>query len=189
MKINRVKLIINIVTNILFVGYPFIIYLSLYYNWVNLAIFYLVVSFVLRLVTLPNLFSNIRWMMKLIACIGLFLALISWFCAKYQTLLFYPVLVNFVFFITFGYTLYQPQSMIEKFARLKHANLSAEGVLYTRKVTLYWCLFFIVNGAIALTTCLINNMYWWTLYNGLISYILIGIFMGVEWLIRQKIQH
>ncbi|NUF48712.1 COG4648 family protein [Gilliamella sp. ESL0250] len=189
MNINKVKLIINIVTNILFVGYPFIIYLSLYYNRFSLAILYLVFSFVLRLITLPNLFSNMRWMAKTIACIGLSLALMSWLCAKYQILLFYPVLVNLLFFIAFYYSLYQPQTMVEKFARLKHANLSVEAILYIRKVTLYWCLFFIFNGAIALITCLINNMYWWTIYNGLISYILIGLFMGGEWLIRQKVQH
>jgi uncharacterized membrane protein len=189
MNRSKAKLIINIVTNILFVGYPFIIYLSLRYNWVNLAIFYLAISFILRLITLPKLFPNMRWIAKLVACVGLCLVLISWLCAKYQMLLFYPVLVNVIFFIVFSYSLYQPQTIIEKFARLKHQNLPENAIWYTRKVTWCWCCFFIFNGTIALITCLLNNTYWWTIYNGLISYILIGAFMGGEWLIRQKVQH
>ena len=31
-----------------------------------------------------------------------------------------------------------------------------------------------------------DNLAWWTLYNGGISYVLIGLLMGVEWLLRKK---
>ena len=108
---------------------------------------------------------------------------------KFQFLLYYPVATNLLFLIFFGYSLYQPQNIIEKFARLKDDNLPVSAINYTRKVTICWCLFFILNGSIALVTCLINDMYWWTMYNGLISYILIGLLMGVEWIVRQKVKH
>ena len=50
-----------------------------------------------------------------------------------------------------------------------------------------WCLFFIVNGAIALVTVLSKNQALWTLYNGLISYLLMGTLLGGEWLYRKRV--
>ena len=185
---NKVKSIINKITNILFVFYPFIIYLSLHYQHVELAIFYLIFLFVLRLITLPKLFSNIKWLSKVVTCFGLLLTIISWLFSKYQLLLFYPVAINLIFFIVFSYSLTQPQTIIEKFAEMKDRQLPDQAVQYIRNVTIFWCIFFIFNGTIALATCLLENIYWWTIYNGLISYLLIGICLGVEWLIRQKFQ-
>lgn len=185
---NKVKSIINKITNILFVFYPFIIYLSLHYQHVKLAIFYLIFLFVFRLITLPKLFSNIKWLSIVVTCFGLLLTVISWLFSKYQLLLFYPVAVNLIFFIVFSYSLTQPQTIIEKFARMNNPQLPDQAIRYKRNVTIFWSLFFIFNGSVALITCLLENMYWWTIYNGLISYLLIGICMGMEWLIRQKFQ-
>ncbi|WP_143425987.1 hypothetical protein [Gilliamella sp. wkB308] len=116
------------------------------------------------------------------------MTVISWLFSKYQLLLFYPVAVNLIFFIVFSYSLTQPQTIIEKFARMNNPQLPNQAIRYKRNVTIFWSLFFIFNGSVALITCLLENMYWWTIYNGLISYLLIGICMGMEWLIRQKFQ-
>ncbi|MBL0910701.1 DNA gyrase subunit B, partial [Pectobacterium carotovorum] len=43
-------------------------------------------------------------------------------------------------------------------------------------------------GSIAVLTCLVGNLYWWTLWNGVISYVLMGLLMGGEWLIRQRLR-
>ncbi|WP_294844995.1 hypothetical protein [uncultured Gilliamella sp.] len=185
---SKVKLIIKCLTNLSFVCYPFIIYLSLRYQEIKLAIFYLAALFILRLLTLPNILVSMRWLAKITAFIGLSLLLSSWLFSQHQILFYYPVMVNVVFLITFGYSLSQPQTIVEKFARIKDANLPTKAIKYTRKVTICWCLFFMLNGSIALITCLINNLYWWTMYNGLISYILIGTLMVGEWLIRQQIK-
>jgi uncharacterized membrane protein len=185
---KKIKLITKCVTSILIVCYPFIIYLSIQNKHINLAILCLIILFLIRLVTLPNLISNIKWTAKIIACIGVILALTSWLFSKYQLLLYYPVMVNVVLFVFFSYSLSQPQTIIETFARIKNPDLSVDAIQYTRKVTIFWCLFFVFNGTVALITCLINNTYWWTIYNGLISYVLIGVFMGGEWLLRRRIQ-
>lgn len=185
---KKLSTIIKCLTTILLICYPFIIYLSLQYQRINLAILCLLVFFVLRLLTLPNVFSRMRWLAKIVACIGLLLAFTSWIFTKYQLLLYYPVAVNLVLFTVFCHSLTQPQTIIEKFARIRHSNLSSKAIRYTRKVTLCWCVFFILNGIIALLTCLFDNIVWWTFYNGLISYILIAILMGGEWIVRQKVQ-
>jgi uncharacterized membrane protein len=51
-------------------------------------------------------------------------------------------------------------------------------------VTLAWCGFFLVNGTIAAWTALAAPLAWWTLYNGLLSYLLIAALFGAEWVAR-----
>lgn len=100
---------------------------------------------------------------------------------------FYPVLVSGVMLAIFGYSLWRPPSMIERFARLQHADLPAQAIPYTRKVTWIWCGFFVLNGAIATATVFMSDQIW-TLYNGLISYLLMGLLMAGEYLVRRRVQ-
>lgn len=81
-----------------------------------------------------------------------------------------------------------PPPIIERLARLTEPELSPQGVVYTRKVTQIWCVFFAVNGTIALATCLYGDMHLWALYNGGLSYLFIGSLMGMEWIIRKRVQ-
>ena len=78
-------------------------------------------------------------------------------------------------------------TMVERLARLTTPDLPEQGVRYTRKVTLVWCLFFIANGACSGWTIWQGDLALWSLYNGLISYLLMGALMGGEWLIRQRV--
>ena len=55
-------------------------------------------------------------------------------------------------------------------------------------VTFAWCFFFILNGTVSLCTVLFADEKVWALYNGLLSYVLIGAFFIVEFLIRRKRQ-
>ncbi|WP_417360357.1 MULTISPECIES: hypothetical protein [Gammaproteobacteria] len=97
----------------------------------------------------------------------------------------YPVMVNLGLLLSFGATLWRGPSMIERLARLKEPDLPPSGVAYTRKVTWVWCGFFLANGAMALFTALLGSQQLWTLYNGVISYCLIGGLFAGEWCFRQ----
>ncbi len=100
----------------------------------------------------------------------------------------YPVLVNMAFLAAFGYSLTTPVSMIERLARLREPDLPQEGVLYTRRVTQAWCVFFVGNGAIALATALFASEAVWSLYNGVIAYGLMGLMFGGEFLLRRRMR-
>lgn len=100
------------------------------------------------------------------------------------TLRFYPVLVSVSLLLIFAASLYLPPPIIERLARLQHPQLPPEGVVYTRKVTVVWCVFFLLNGCVALYTALYSSMEHWTLYNGLVSYVLMGMLMAVEYGVR-----
>lgn len=100
---------------------------------------------------------------------------------------FYPVAVNVGMLALFGVSLMRPPSMVERFARLGEPDLSADAVRYTRRVTQVWCLFFVANGGAALATAVAASREFWSLYNGLISYLLMAALFGGEWLCRRRI--
>lgn len=100
----------------------------------------------------------------------------------------YPALVSAVLFAVFAASLVRPPSAIERLARLTDPDLPPAAVAYTRKVTQVWCGFFVLNGAIALATALWASHEAWALYNGLLSYALMGALFGGEWLVRQRVR-
>jgi len=96
---------------------------------------------------------------------------------------FYPVVISLSFLAIFSYSLFKPPSVVEMIARL-HETLDDHGIIYTHKVTQVWCAFFIVNALIATWTVFHDDEQIWLLYNGFISYILMGVLMSVEFVVR-----
>lgn len=96
----------------------------------------------------------------------------------------YPFFMSAIFFFSFAYTLWSGPSMIERFAQISHKELPEHAAPYLRTVTMVWCGFFIVNGAISLYTTFYAPLTVWTLYNGFISYVLIGTLLVGEYLVR-----
>jgi uncharacterized membrane protein len=119
---------------------------------------------------------------------GGLLALLSFAGNALLPLKLYPALVNAVFLVLFGISLRHPPSAVERIARLTEPDLPAAAVPYTRRVTQVWCLFFLGNGAVALATALWASNHAWALYNGLISYLLMGALFGGEWLVRRRVR-
>lgn len=100
----------------------------------------------------------------------------------------YPVLVNMGLAMIFAYSLLSPPSAIERIARLAEPDLDEAGIAYTRKVTWIWLIFFVANGLVAAWTAIYGTLDQWTIYNGLISYGLIGIILAVEYLVRRVVR-
>ena len=99
-----------------------------------------------------------------------------------------PIFINGVLLILFAVSLCKPPSIIERVARLKNPDLPEQGIQYARKVTMVWCCFFVVNGLIAAYTTFYCSVEVWTLYNGLIAYLLMGLLFGVEYLVRLQVK-
>lgn len=100
----------------------------------------------------------------------------------------YPMAVSALMLGVFLTSLWQGMPMIERLARIREPDLSPTGVRYTRQVTWAWCGFFLFNGSIAAWTALYADLATWTLYNGFISYGLIGLMFAGEWLIRHRLR-
>ncbi|MCA9690113.1 MAG: hypothetical protein KC636_10930 [Myxococcales bacterium] len=104
-----------------------------------------------------------------------------------QLFLWLPVLINLMLLGQFAASLRAEVSMIERFARLADPELPEGGVAYCRKVTVVWCGFFLVNGAIAGILALTAPIAWWALYTGAIAYGLIGLLFAGEFVVRRAI--
>jgi uncharacterized membrane protein len=97
----------------------------------------------------------------------------------------YPVLVNAVLAAIFAASLLRPPTVIERIARLATTELSPAVSRYLRNVTAAWLGFFLVNGAISTWTVAQGSLEAWALYNGLISYLLIGAMFAGELTVRR----
>ncbi|NBA93999.1 hypothetical protein [Pseudomonas sp. R5(2019)] len=105
-----------------------------------------------------------------------------------QLLRWYPVLINSFLLGLFGLSLRYGPPLVERLARLREPELPTAAIPYTRQVTKVWCLFFLGNGLIASGLTLWAPLDWWTLYNGVIAYALMGLLFAAEWLIRQRVR-
>jgi uncharacterized membrane protein len=99
-------------------------------------------------------------------------------------LLLVPALVNGALLVSFGRTLFGGPTLVESFARMQVGDLPEDEVLYCRHVTLVWCAFFAVNGAVSLWLARRGDLAAWTLYTGGISYLLVGLLFASEFLVR-----
>lgn len=184
----RFRLLLQVVTVLVLIGYPFAVYVGLTYWGIAIIAPFMLILFTLRLTLTQGKLRELVWLFKAVALIGGLLALASWSLKQTQWLLYYPVIVNLALLLLFSYSLFKPPTIVERLARLSEPDLPPQAIIYTRRVTQVWSLFFIINGSIALYSCLSGDIKLWTLYNGAISYLLIGILMSVEWLIRKTIQ-
>lgn len=167
--------------------YPFAVYYGLqYFPPRFLALILLALLFV-RIVLLKNNLAKMPWVVPA-TLLGSLALVFSFFTQSNLGFKLYPLFVNCSLFMVFSFSLFKPPSVIETFARLKEKNLNKKGIKYTEKVTLIWCLFFIINGCISFYTALYSELEFWMLYNGFISYILMGcLFLG-EFLVRLKVK-
>ncbi|MDD5462672.1 MAG: hypothetical protein PHG00_13740 [Methylococcales bacterium] len=178
------RFLINGITVIFTVLYPLALYFGVNYfaPWKIAG-----VLAVLLVIKLAASYSDKHWSRPLLIAGVFYFGLVLW-NNNFVSLRFYPALVSGVLLIIFSWSLLSPPSLIERFARLQHPDLPAEGVIYTRRVTQVWCIFFIVNGAIAVATAIWSSFEMWSLYNGLIAYVMMGILMGGEYIVRMKTQ-
>jgi uncharacterized membrane protein len=121
---------------------------------------------------------------------------IALLCLAFATLLtnqslpakLYPVVVNAGLLAIFANSLVKPPSAVERIARIREPQLPAEAVAYTRKVTMVWCGYFLMNGGIAAWLAVTGTDQQWTLYCGGIAYVLAGLLFAGEFLVRQSLR-
>lgn len=180
---------------VLILAYPVLVYLGLSQLDVRVLALILIALAIARVAGIFG-FGNklagdapMQTQMIFAALILVIVAASSFIFDSAEALRFYPVLINCLFLVLFALTLRTPPSMIERLARLSDAHLPPEGVAYTRKVTMVWCGFFVLNGSIALYTTLMSDLDVWAFYNGFLSYCLMGLLFGGEYLVRLRMKH
>ena len=104
----------------------------------------------------------------------------------------YPLFMNAIFLFTFASTLFFPPNICYRFACIGDKkiplSLNAKRIeRYCFRLTIVWCAFFVLNGGIAVYTVFCKNDKIWSLYNGGVSYVLMGLLFVIEFFIRKVV--
>jgi uncharacterized membrane protein len=169
-------------------GYPIAIYAALLWFEPRIVAAALVAFLLLRQrgrAAEGLLQQGVSWAPRAILA-GMLLLCVAALVANDETLVrLYPAAVSIALLTVFALSLVYPPSVIERLARLRHPELPPEAVRYTRTVTIVWCVFFVLNTAIAAWTAIYASRETWAVYTGFIAYIAMGTLFAVEWLYRR----
>lgn len=165
--------------------YPLLVYFGLQHFDVRFVVLLLLLVVAARLFSQKHSGRLSIWV-TLVGGGGL--AAWVWVTGSPMGLKLYPVFVNAFLLGIFALSLLYPPTVIEKMARLQEPDLPDHATPYIQKVTGVWCAFFIINGSISLWTVVYGTDEQWALYNGAVSYGLIGALMSVEWCVRQWVR-
>ncbi|MFC1665733.1 hypothetical protein ACFL17_08925 [Pseudomonadota bacterium] len=103
--------------------------------------------------------------------------------------LYYPAAINLCLLLIFFSSIINPPSFVQLIAeRIEKRSLDPIGVRYAVQLTQIWCVVFSINALIAVLLAWQRQLDWWTLYNGVIAYIIIGVLIIGERLFRHRIQ-
>ena len=165
-------------------AYPFAVYLGLEHLSPRLF------ALLLGALWLARMFSGKQTpLSRTLTTVALLFCLLLGLAGEPALLRWYPVLISLALLGLFAGSLCSGMPIIERLARLSEPELPPAAVRYTRQVTWVWVGYFVVNASIASGLALWAPLSWWTLYTGLIAYLLMGLLFAGEWLARQRIRN
>ena len=170
----------SIIVTCLFLAYPYLVYRGIESGmvWLAPAIFsgiYLLQAFAAR-----NLKTRIY---KTLISIAL---LLGAYYVQTITAKVLPVLIQLMLMYFFGRTLLKGKgpSFIESFVRLEFPEFQPGISEYCRQLTIIWTGFFAFNATLCVALSIWGTNFWWTLYNGVFIYLMIGILIIGEYIYR-----
>ncbi|MDR6643962.1 putative membrane protein [Luteibacter sp. 1214] len=163
--------------------FPFIVYFGM--DHVSTPVFGLILGG-LWLIRAPALLRQPGggWMLG----ITLIYCTVLAFGGEERLLRWYPSLICALLFGAFGLSLKFGPPMIERIARVTEPDLPPVAVAYTRKVTWVWVGFFFFNGTASALLAGWGPLSWWTFYNGILAYSVMGVLFLGEWILRQRLR-
>lgn len=180
-----------------FLGSSLLLYPYVVYKFLNehTALYYVIGAIflvILRGFQLSNnkiIGKNINTLVYRIITLVILVAIVMIVLYKVQAItapLYYPVIMSLGMSLLFFSTVFYPPTLIEIFANIYSAPGIIISKIYCKKLTIIWGCFGIINAAIAFITVWLHNLTLWTLYNGLLSYCLMGLLFFGEMLYRKK---
>lgn len=176
------KILITIVLVLLSVFYPLVVYFGLQHASPALfSVLFLVVA-ILRFATAKDRTDIAQIIILLV--VSVYSVGILIFNSE-QWLKLYPVVMSGCVAALFAISLFQPESLIERIARLRGEIITPRAKHYTKRLTLMWSVLLVLNGLVALYLAEFASFSAWALYCGLISYGILGSFFVIELFFRR----
>jgi uncharacterized membrane protein len=108
------------------------------------------------------------------------LCLIASLLESEALLRYYPVLMSVGFSFFFAISLRAENSLIERFASIVKKDIEPHQRLYMRGLTKVWVALLLVNAVVAAYSACCVSLKLWALYNGVIIYVVFGVFSFCE---------
>lgn len=181
------KRVLGALSVLLFLASPWVLYLTLSQHRLDLAALVLVGWGVLRAVPVLLAAEREHRLAALqLPAIALAFALLGWLLQDGLPLLILPSATQAAIALVFLRSL-RTTPLIERFARMVKKELSPPELAHCRRWTGVWAGYLLVLAAGGLALARWASLATWTLYVGLLNYLLIGALFAVEYLVR-KIQ-
>ena len=123
------------------------------------------------------------WLKPLLPFIGMFIVIGCFHFTNFVAFKFYPPVVNFCMFMIFFTSIFQDKTVIQKIALMMEPDADEAVMRYTRRLTYVWAGFAFLNFLVSFATIFMSEKIW-ALYNGFISYFLVGLVFIIEYIIR-----
>ena len=181
---NHKKSLIAIAA-IIGLGYPFLVYFGLTWLPPKILIGVVLGALLVRVIIMRSTLPASRLLIWP-AILAISVMTIGAVIQGQVAIKLYPVVISFALCAAFIGSVIKPPSIIEIIARLREPDMPQSGVIYTRRVTVVWGGYFLLNGMVASWTALYGTIEQWTLYNGFVSYCLTGCLFAGEYLVRKR---
>jgi uncharacterized membrane protein len=179
------KTVLGIVSTLFILASPWVLYWTLSQHRVDVAAITLIAWVIVR--TIPVLLSARREQRAAalqLPAIALVFAGLGWVSNNGTWLLILPSATQATFGLAFFRSL-RGTPMIEHFARMMKPELSAAEVAHCRRWTAVWGSYLLALAAIGLALARWAELTVWTVYVGVLSYVLIGVLFAVEYVVRK----
>lgn len=171
----------GIILTCLFLAYPYLIYQGMEKNlvWISPAIF--------SAIFLQQSFLAKKVGVKITKALFAIALLFGAYYLQSLTAKLLPVLFQLILMYFFGRTLLKKNSppLIERFVRLQFPDSPPEIIRYCGRLTLMWTLFFAMNAIVVTILVVLKNDFWWSLYNGVLIYLIMGLLVLGEYIYRR----
>ncbi|MBX2809738.1 MAG: hypothetical protein KTR20_14025 [Cellvibrionaceae bacterium] len=174
--------LLTVLLGLAILAYPLIVYHTLDRQGPAVVAAVLLLVFILRFMSIERCWQ--RAQPSLLLVVGGFCALVI-ITHSQRLLLYYPSLMNLAMALLFLGSLRGTKPLIARLASAMGQTPPAEAAPYIRKLTALWGLMLLANTGIAAYTACCTSLWLWSLYNGLLSYLLIGLLIIGEWLYRR----
>ena len=166
---------------LLAIAYPFLVYFGI--QKFNASIFALVILIALGIRAYSSRTLLNVWQIASLIILATY-SIITALLNSQMMLLFYPVAASISVACVFFISLKDGQPLLEKVAERMGEIITKSAHHYLYWLTAAWGMLLIVNGAVAAYTALYLTLKQWALYNGFLSYVLLGSFFMIELVFR-----
>jgi len=179
------KAALGAVSALFIVASPWVLYWTLSHQEVKVAAITLIGWVIVR--AIPVLVSakrEHRVAALQLPAIALGFAILGWVSNNGTWLLVLPSATQATFGLAFLRSL-SGVPLIEHFARMMKPELSAPELAHCRRWTVIWGIYLLVLAALGLVLARWAALAVWTVYVGVVNYVLVGVLFAVEYLIRK----